>query len=194
MSPLFLFLQFIDNIKLMKISILVLILFLLSGCSYEKFRQVTEENDIPSRIYKSDFNQSWQAVIQVMRKYDIAQQNQEAGFIKTRWIDNTLEVNFADAFGSSDAVKAAKFKMVINVVKGYRNGKEVSKITIYRRQLVEQDFLQGWKEVPTDGIMERTLLYRIERLIAIDNKLREIDKAREKEQLQQQQQIPDAAF
>ena len=44
--------------------------------------------------------------------------------------------------------------------------------------------LQGWKEVSPDGIIEKTLLYRIERLIAIDNKLKEIDKAREKEQLE----------
>lgn len=160
-------------------------LLLLSGCaSYEKFRQVTEELEIPSKIYKADYNQTWQAVISVMRKYDIAQQNQEAGFIKTRWMDNTLEVNFADSFGSSDAVKAAKFKLVVNVVKGFRASREVTKVTIYKRQLVEQDFLQGWKEVSPDGIMEKTLLYRIERLIAIDNKLKEIDKAREKEQLE----------
>ena len=169
----------------MKFYLLITMLFILSGCaSYEKFRQVTEELEIPARIYRADFNQAWQAVISVMRKYDIAQQNQEAGFIKTRWMDNTLEVNFTDAFGSSDAVKAAKFKVVVNVVKGFRNGREVSKVTIYKRQLVEQDFLQGWKEVSTDGILEKTLLYRIERLIAIDNKLKEIDKAREKEALE----------
>lgn len=158
---------------------------IFSGCaSYEKFRQVTEELEIPSKIFKADYNQTWQAVIQVMRKFDIAQQNQEAGFIKTRWIDNTLEINFADSFGTSDAVKAARFKLVVNVVKGFRNGREVSKVTIYKRQLVEQDFLQGWKEVSPDGIMEKTLLYRIERLIATDNKLKEIDRAREKEQLE----------
>ncbi len=173
----------------MKIILIIAMSLLAGSCAnYEKFRQITEELEIPTKVFKADYNQSWQAVIQVMRKYDIAQQNQEAGFIKTRWMDNTLEVNFADAFGSSDAVKAAKFKMVINVVKGYRAGREVSKVTIFRRQLLEQDFLQGWKEVPTDGIQERTLLYRIERLIAIDNKLREIDKAREKEQLQLQEQ------
>ena len=158
---------------------------IFTGCaSYEKFRQVTEELEIPSKIFKADYNQTWQAVIQVMRKYDIAQQNQEAGFIKTRWIDNTLEINFADSFGSSDAVKAARFKLVLNVVKGFRNGREVSKVTIYKRQLIEQDFLMGWKEVSPDGIMEKTLLYRIGRLIAIDNKLKEIDRAREKEQLE----------
>lgn len=165
--------------------LLILGLTLLSGCAnYEKFRQVTEELEIPSKIYKADYNQTWQAVIQVMRRFDIAQQNQEAGFIKTRWMDNTLEVNFTDAFGSAEAVKAAKFKLVVNVVKGFRSSREVTKVTIYKRQLVEQDFLQGWKEMSPDGIMEKTLLYRIERLVAIDNKLKEIDKAREKEALE----------
>jgi len=169
----------------MKFYLLIILLPLLTGCAnYEKFRQVTEEMEIPTKIYRADYNQTWQAVIQVMRKYDIAQQNQEAGFIKTRWMDNTLEVNFTDSFGSSDAVKAAKFKLVVNVVRGFRASREVSKVTIYKRQLMEQDFLQGWKEVSPDGIIEKTLLYRIERLIATDNKLKEIDKAQEKEQLQ----------
>jgi hypothetical protein len=163
----------------------MLILAITQGCaSYEKFRQVTEEIEMPSKIFKADFNQTWQAVISVMKKFDIAQQNQEAGYIKTRWMDNTMEVNFTDSFGSSDAVKAARFKLVVNVVKGYRASTEVSKVTIYKRQLVEQDFLQGWKEIPPDGIMEQTLLYRIGRLIETDNKLKEIDKAREKEQLE----------
>lgn len=170
----------------MKFTLLIGGLLLLNSCAnYEKFRQITEELEIPSKIFRADFNQTWQAVIQVMRKYDIAQQNQEAGFIKTRFMDNTLEVNFADSFGSSDAVKAAKFRLVVNVVKGFRSSREVTKVTIYKRQLVEQDFLQGWKEVTTDGILEKALLYRIERLIAIDNRLREIDKAREREQLEQ---------
>lgn len=169
----------------MKFYILILFALILNGCAnYEKFRQITEELEIPSKIFKADYNQTWQAVITVMRKFDISQQNQEAGFIKTRWMDNTLEVNFADSFGSADSVKAAKFKIVVNVVKGFRASREVTKVTIYKRQLVEQDFLQGWKEMSPDGIIEKTLLYRIERLIAIDNKLREIDKAREKEQLE----------
>lgn len=164
--------------------LIVMALFFNSCANYEKFRQITEELEMPSKVYRADYNQSWQAVIQVMRKFDIAQQNQEAGFIKTRWMDNTLEVNFTDSFGSSDAVKAAKYKLVVNVVRGFRASREVTKVTVYKRQLMEQDFLQGWKEVSTDGIIEKTLLYRIERLIATDNKLKEIDKAREKEALQ----------
>lgn len=154
----------------------------VSACSsYKKFQYLSEEFEIPSQIFKADFNEAWQAVVKVMKKYDLAYHNQEAGVIKTRWIDNTLELNFADSFGKNDSVKAAKFKIVLNIVKGYRGSREVSKVTVYKRQLVEQDFLQGWKEVPTDGIVERTILYRIEREIEINNKLKAIEEQKSKE-------------
>ena len=169
----------------MKTNLLIIFFLAISSCtSYEKFRQITEELEIPSKMFKADYNQTWQAVIQVMKRYDIAYQNQEAGKIKTRWMDNTLQVNFTDAFGSADAVKAAEFKLVVNVAEGYSYGRKVTKVTIYKRQRIENDFLQGWKAQPSDGIQEKTLLYRIEKLIENDNKLKEIDKAREKELLE----------
>ncbi len=164
--------------------LILLVALLFSSCSsYEKFKMITEELEIPSQIYGADYNQTWQAVIQVMKRFDISYQNQESGKIKTRWMDNTLQVNFTDSFGSSDAVKAAEFKLMVNVAEGYSYGRKVTKVTIFKRQRVEHDFLQGWKEKQTDGIQEKTLLYRIGRLIENDNKLKEIDKAREKEQL-----------
>lgn len=168
----------------MKIKILSLIFFFMSCTSYEHFKRVTEEFDIPSQVYKADFTQTWQAVIQVMKKYDIAYQNQESGQIKTRWMDNTLQVNFADSFAGRDAVKAAEIKLVVNVAQGFSFGRKVTKVTIFKRQRVENDFLQGWKEEPTDGIQEKTLLYRIGRIIQNDNELRKIDEVKEKEQLE----------
>jgi hypothetical protein len=151
----------------------------ISCTSYEQFRQVTEEFEIPTKVFRSDFNQTWQAVLQVLKRYDLALQSQQTGVVKTRWIDNTLEVNFTDSFGSTDAVKAAKFKIVVNVIKGYRGNNEVTKVTVFKRQMVEQDFLQGWKIIPSDAILENTLLYRIERVLAIDQKLRQIEKQKE---------------
>ncbi len=164
---------------------ILLFLILATSCaSYENFRQITEELELPSKMYKADFNQTWQAVLQVMKRFDISYQNQEAGKIKTRWMDNTLQVNFTDAFGSADAVKAAEFKLSVNVAEGYSYGRKVTKVTIFKRQRIENDFLQGWKEQQTDGIQEKTLLYRIGRLIENDNKFKALDKAREKELLE----------
>ncbi|MBP5296438.1 MAG: hypothetical protein J6Y94_03815 [Bacteriovoracaceae bacterium] len=150
---------------------------MLGACSsYEQFAQVSEEFEIPSRVFRSDYNHTWQAVQQVVKNYDLSVMNQSTGVIKSRWIDNTLEINFTDSFSKNDAVNAAKFKLIINVIKGYRGQNEVSKVTIFKRQMVEQDPLQGFKIIPTDKILENTLLYRIERVLAIDRKLQEIEK------------------
>jgi hypothetical protein len=165
-----------------KRSILLLPLFFITSCgSYEQFKQITEEFEIPSKIYRAERTQAWQAVLQIMRKYDLETQSQESGIIKTRWIDNTISLNFADSFGGNNSVKAAKFKVIVNVVKGFRGSREVTKVTVYKRQLVEQDLLQGWKEIPSDGIFERTLLYRLGRIMAIDNKLKKIEEEKAKE-------------
>ena len=47
--------------------------------------------------------------------------------------------------------------------------------------MVEQDFLQGWKVERSDGILEKSLLYRIERVITIDNQLKKIEEKKSKE-------------
>lgn len=156
--------------------------FTLSGCSsYENFRHVTEDLEMPTQVYRADYNKVWQEVMKITNKYPREIQNQEAGVIKTRWIDNTLELNFADSFGSNDSVKAAEFKLIINVSKGYRGSKEVSKVTVFKRQRVEQDFLQGWKVIKTDGILEKSILYRLERALVIESKLQEIEDKKSKE-------------
>ena len=166
-----------------RFALVAFLLFALGACaSYQQYQQVSEEFEIPSKVFKADYNQSWQAVLKYMKKYDLALQNQEAGVIKTRWIDNTLEMNFIDSFGTSDSVKAAKFKIVVNIVKGFKGNREVTKITVFKRQMVEPDFLQGYKVLPTDGILEQTILYRIQREIDIDNQLKAIEEQKAKEQ------------
>ncbi len=163
------------------IVILTLTLGFHSCSSYENFRHVTEDLEIPAQVYRFDYNKVWIEVMKITNKYPREVYNQDAGIIKTRWIDNTLELNFADSFGSNDSVKSAEFKLIINVVKGYRGNKEVTKVTVFKRQRVEQDFLQGWKVIKTDGILEKSILYRLERALAIESKLQEIEDKKTKE-------------
>lgn len=172
-------------IKIKFFTLLILLSFIGSCSSYKQFKYITEEFEMPSKVMKATYTQTWQAVIEVMKNFDLSKKNIESGVIKTRWIDNTREVNFVDSFGTNDSVRAAKFKLIVNISKGFRRNQEVSKVTIYRRQLVEQDFLQGWKEVPSDGIQEKVMLYRLSRLIKIDNELKKIEDLREQEKLRE---------
>jgi uncharacterized lipoprotein len=166
-----------------KLVFLTIFLGLFSGCSsYEQFQQLAEEAEIPTQVYKTNFNQTWQAVLEIMQKYDLALKNQEAGVIKTRWIYNTNQLNFNEAFGSQDMVKAARFKLVVNVIKGFRGKSEVSKISVFKRQMIEKDFLQGWKVVRSDGILEKTILYRVDRILKRENMIKKIEEAKAKEE------------
>lgn len=155
----------------------IFFMFFISGCSsFEQFEYLTKEVEIPSNVFKSTYTDTWTAVVATINKFDLELQNQESGSIKTKWIDNTVKLNFSDSFGGSDAVKAAKFKLIINVIKGFQNSQEVTKVTVYKRQLVNQDFLQGWKVIPSDQIEETTILYRIERALMIDRQIKAIEK------------------
>lgn len=167
----------------MKKAIIALLLAFLTSCSsYEQFQYIVEEYEIPAQVYNSDYNQTWQAVIKIMASFDLEIKNQETGVLKTRWRDNTTELNFSDSFGSGDSVKSAKFKLIVNVVKGFKGSREVSKVTVFKRQMIEKDFLQGWKVIRSDGFQEQTILYRIGRVLALEKRLKAIEEKKAKEE------------
>ena len=169
-------------IQLTHFVVIGFISFNLTSCSsYENFKSITEDLEIPSQVYRADYNKVWQEVMKISNKYGLELYNQDAGIVKTRWEDNTLELNFADSFGTTDSIKAARFKLIINVSKGYRGTKEVAKVTVFKRQQIERDFLQGWKVIKTDGILEKSILYRLERALAIEAKLQAIEDKKTKE-------------
>ena len=160
----------------------IFFLFLSMACtSYEQFRHMTEQFEIPSKTYNTNFHQTWQAVLDVMKKYDLEISNQESGAIRTRWIDNTRELNFTNSFAVRDNVKSARMKIIVNVIKGFRGTQEVTKVTIFKRQLIERDFLQGQRIVPTDRILEETILYRLEKILANNVALKAIEDQKAKE-------------
>jgi len=140
-----------------------------------------EEDEIPTVKFKVNYDETWQAVMQILQKYDIAIQNQAAGIIKTRWIDNTLELNWSDAFSRSDQVKSARFKLIVNVGQGHEISHPITKVSIYKRQMVEKDFLQASKPVRSNGILERTILYRIERILTMERELKKLQAIKAKQ-------------
>jgi len=153
---------------------------MLTSCaSYDQFKKITQGLDLPYKVFRYPYSHVWAAVKDVVISFNYDQEyiNPDTGVIRSKWMENTIELNFSDSFGDSDSVRQARFKLVINVIKGYSVGREVSKVVIYKRQYVKNDFLQGWKEILTDGILEETILYRIERTLLYNKKLKEIQDA-----------------
>lgn len=187
--------------KLTHFFTLGLILVLFNSCSsYDKFKKEADDFEIPSIIINANVARTWAAVVSTIKRYEIEQQNMDSGVIKTKWINNTISLNFTDSFNAGDKLKGARFKMLITVSSANASkSKPQSKITIYKRQLVESDAFQGWKEVDTDYILERTLLYRIQRVVAMDGTIEKLQKEKESRMIknfenqttEQNQLIPD---
>jgi hypothetical protein len=156
-----------------------------SGCVQAYIQSVGgDTSQVFERIYYTDLNTAWQAVLESMKNSRLDVSNREGGFIQTKWTDNTAEKNFTDSFGAADSYLKAQFRFRVNVAKGFYNGKPTVKITVQKEQLIQRDVLEGWRPVESDSIDETTLLYRIGRVIYIRMKLAQLDEEKAKKEFE----------
>ena len=135
-----------------------------------------EGTQILNSIYKTDFNTAWQAVLDGLKNSALDVSNREGGFIQTRWTDNTTDKNFTDSYVNADSILKAQYRFRVNVSKGATyNGLPSIKVAVQKEQLIQRDVLEGWTTVSTDSVEEKTLLYRIGRLIWMRMKLAKIE-------------------
>ena len=165
-------------------AVLLLVSALFGGCSTAYKESIGgDTTQVFSRIYLADFNTSWQAVLESLKSLRLDVTNREGGFIQTRWTENTAEKNFTDSFGGADAYLKAKYRFKVTVARGFYNGRPSIKVSVQKDQLVEHDVLEGWRGVETDSIEEKTLLYRIGRIIVIKTRIAKLEEIRSQEQL-----------
>lgn len=156
------------------------------GCmsAYKKSVGGTGE-EVYTKIYLTDFNTAWQAVLDSLKSARLDVSNRESGFVQTKWTDNTEDRNFVDSTGLGQAYLKAQYRFKVSVAKGFYSGEPSVKITIQKDQLVKQDVLEGWKRNSTDGIDENTLLYRIGRIIHIRMKMARMEEERIRRELEE---------
>jgi hypothetical protein len=166
-------------------SLIALSALSLNGCvSAYKESVGGETEQVFSRIYLTDFNTAWQGVLEAMKHNRLDISNREAGYVQTKWTDNTEEKNLADSVGDAPSYLKAQYRFRVNVAKGFYNGKPSVKVTVQREQLVERDVLEGWRPLETDSVEENTLLYRIGRICFIRMKLARLEEQKTQEQIQ----------
>jgi hypothetical protein len=166
-------------------SLIAISSFSLGGCvSAYKESVGGETEQVFTRIYLTDFNTAWQGVLEAMKHNRLDISNREAGYVQTKWTDNTEEKNLADSVGDAPSYLKAQYRFRVNVAKGFYNGKPSVKVTVQREQLVERDVLEGWRPLETDSIEENTLLYRIGRICFMRMKLAKLEEQKTQEQIQ----------
>ena len=128
------------------------------------------------RIYVTDFNTAWQAALDALKYSRLDISNREAGYLQSRWTDNTNDKNMTNSLGSTDSYLKAQYRFRIHLAKGFYNGRSSVKVSVQKEQLIQRDVLEGWRPLLTDAIEEKTLLYRIARIITIKTKITAMEK------------------
>lgn len=138
-----------------------------------------------SKIYLTEFDVAWQAVLEALKAIPLETANRESGVIQTKWTDNTAQRRaFSDTFVGARAYMKAQYRFSVTVAKGFFQGKPSIKVSIQKDQLIERDVLEGWRKVESDSIDENTLLYRIGRLVWVRTRLAQIEKEKTEKEIQ----------
>jgi hypothetical protein len=166
------FLRFLKNSERKKWLWMGAIVFTM-GCSNLPFVKQTKA---PTQIYLTDFSTAWTATLEAVSagKDLVKSQNRETGIIESQWIDNSESRQFLDVFSDEDFFLRMRFRLRIQVREGKKNDQQAVMIRVIKQQQKESTLLGGFQDVETDGLEEGVYLYRIGRLIAIqqhnDNK------------------------
>jgi len=157
----------------LRISKFLILTLLFSGCGLFGPRQDSVDKLIEKasqqKIYYANYDLVWKAPHAAL-KYTIASENQDYGLLETDYIkavDGWLPPGQL-----SPTYKSSRYKLIFSFAKGVTNGRESTRVTIEKKIEIFKDFISETQIVPSDGLEEQTLFYRIERELIIGNALK----------------------
>ena len=144
-----------------------------NGCALfekqtESIDQIIQKSS-NQKIFFANYDLVWKATHSTI-KYTIASENQDFGVIETDYVKSV------DGWLPPDKTKpdfkSARYKLTFTFAKGNTDGRESTRITIEKKIEVFRDFISDTQIVPSDGLEELALFYRIEREVIIAQALK----------------------
>ena len=138
--------------------------FILSGCT--TLDLVPDVMHPVSKVFHTDYEKTWRATMLALEDYPIEVENNEKGYLKTESIQSETIWKFPFERDSIQATE--KYTIYIKLIKGEIDSRSVVKVSILKKILVQKGFIEEPKRVPSNGLEEKALLYRIFREINIE--------------------------
>lgn len=101
-----------------------------------------------------------------LEDYPIETEDNEKGFLKTENI--RTETIWKFPFEQERTLSAATYALHIKLIKGTVGSRPVVKVRILKKILERKGFIEDPKRIPSHGLEEKAILYRILREINIE--------------------------
>ena len=148
------------------------------GCSTAADRALNNSPGTPvQRVFFADFDEVGRAIHAAMNRYPQRVDNLDAGQFETDYIKG--DQRFSAPGTKQDLSSGVRYRLLIRVLKGKAESKAATKVLITKAIEIQHDFFSEPEPLPSDGLEEMVILYRIQREITVE---RAVHKAQEKSQ------------
>ncbi|MBC87244.1 MAG: hypothetical protein CL677_08710 [Bdellovibrionaceae bacterium] len=129
-----------------------------------------------SKLYRGSYDKVWRSIQIALSSYPIKVNNIDTGLIETRSVaDNEIfKVPFEDSKASNGRRYIIKIRVIRMVPKDGNEQKSAVKVIVKKDITLKRDFFAAPERLRSNGIEEKTILYRVGRELLID---RVIEKA-----------------
>lgn len=164
--------------------ILISSVILLSGCGLFDRQPESPEKIIQAaskqKIFLAPYDQVWRAAHSVV-KYTIAVENQDYGILETEYIKSV------DGWLPPEQTKptytGSRYKLILTFARGKTRGESSTRLTIDKKIELMKDFISEPTMLPSDGLEEEVIFYRIERELNVQRKLKQESESNSEEEL-----------
>ena len=146
----------------------------MSACALFQDRKGPESYIGPrEEVIFAKFEEVWRATNIVVQGYPLRLSNMDDGVLET---DDLKGYKAWEAPFPYRKPQGMSYRISIRVVRGTAGKAQATKVIILKDMKVQRDFFSNTKQVPSDGLEEKSLLYRIKREIQIERALTQAQK------------------
>jgi len=155
--------------------LLLILTFSLTACAlFEERRGPAAFYGPREQVFYAEFEEVWRAINLVMQPYPLRVSNMDQGLLETDEIRGYRV--WAPPHVSETKATGEFYNISVRVVKGSLGKKAATKVTLIKELQNQRDFFSDARSVPSDGLEEKSILYRIGREIQIERSLAKAQK------------------
>ncbi len=135
--------------------------------------KIEVENPGPkSQVFNASFADVWKAALVTIGKYPLKSYDEDAGVIETSYIRG--EDVWLPPYKDRYVTGGYRYRITIRLMKVKSNKHEAIQVVALKEPEIQKDFFTNSQKVQSDGLEELSILYRIGRVLSIDQKLKTI--------------------
>jgi hypothetical protein len=135
------------------------------------------------KIFYAEFDDVWRATqlaLQSPTSYPLRVNNMDTGILETELIKGSM--TWTAPHVTEPPSGGLAYRLVVRVIKGNVGVRHAHKVIVLKDGQMQRDFFSDPEPIPSDGLEEKVILYRIDRELQIDRALKRANKRQNQSQ------------